>query len=146
MDADYYSNLICLVVALEHLFVDKVNKNNLDAIQGLLELFVSNLEELYKGNIMNSGVHELLHLTKCKNKFGSLNTVSCFVFEELNRKLLSLIRGRDLVAEEFIKLFIVLQNLNSFNNKLDIKSNKIRAFINENIQVKSSKTCVKITL
>jgi len=63
---------------------------------------------------MLSGVHELLHLVQCTLDFGPLNNINSFQFEELNRKLIGLIYGNDLIGEEFIKVFTVGQVLNSY--------------------------------
>jgi hypothetical protein len=39
--------------------------------------------------------------------------MNCFPFEELNRKVVGLIHGRDLMGEEFIKIFNLIQGLSS---------------------------------
>jgi hypothetical protein len=60
---------------------------------------------------MLSGMHELLHLVDCTLDFGPLNSISLFTFEELNRKGVRLIKGKDLIGEEFIKLLSTAQCL-----------------------------------
>ncbi|RNA38388.1 hypothetical protein BpHYR1_009628, partial [Brachionus plicatilis] len=40
-----------------------------------------------------------------------INNSSCYPFEESNRKLTSMIRGKDLMGDEFIKLWSVSQCL-----------------------------------
>ena len=42
--------------------------------------------------------HELLHLVDCTIEFGTLNSINCFQFEELNRKLLTFTHGFDLIG------------------------------------------------
>ena len=68
--------------------------------------------------------HELLHLPECALYFGHLNSVNCFPFEENNRKIVSLIKGRDLVGDEFFKLFSVYQELNL--KASEVKNHSIR--------------------
>lgn len=87
---------------------------------------------------MNSGVHELVHLVKCTESFGPSNTTSCFVFEELNRKVLNFIKGKNLIGEEFIKVFSVAQSLYSNLNIFDTSNKNIASFIDNNSQLKTS--------
>jgi hypothetical protein len=72
------------------------------------------------------GIHELLHLVECTREFGPLNSVSCFQFEELNRKLTTYIKGYDLIGEEFLKLFSAVQRLASTDK---ILNKEFREFI-----------------
>ena len=74
---------------------------------------------------MLSGMHELLHLVKCTVEFGPLNNINGFPFEELNRKITRLIKGKDLIGEEFIKLFSTVQCL----SKLEPTSDRQREFL-----------------
>ncbi|CAF0902681.1 unnamed protein product [Brachionus calyciflorus] len=93
MPIEYFHNYMLFVIAIENLFRKEIDKNNLQKIQKCIELFVSQLAKLYNPNIMKSGIHELLHLTDLTNDFGPLNNINCFPFEELNRKITSLIHG-----------------------------------------------------
>ena len=86
---------------------------------------------------MLSGVHELLHLVRCTENFGPLNGCCCFEFEELNRLFLKLIKGNDLIGEEFIKLYSFLTGLNSFSSAT-ITYSKFKQFIIKNAAIKSS--------
>ena len=47
------------------------------------------------------------------------NRTNSFQFEELNRKVISLISGKDLMGDEFLKLFLVLQGLTFYSFKND---------------------------
>jgi hypothetical protein len=48
---------------------------------------------------MLSGMHKLLHLADCTKIFGPMNVMSCFPFEEVNRKILRIISGNDLIGD-----------------------------------------------
>jgi hypothetical protein len=111
---EYITNLKKLIIALEILLERTIKKNILTGAQLMLEEFVIELENLFNKNILLSGVHELLHLFQCSLDFGPLNNINSFQFEELNRKLIGLINGNDLIGEEFIKVFTVGQVLNSY--------------------------------
>jgi hypothetical protein len=137
MSYEYISNLKKFVLALEILLERNIKVSLLPVSQLMLEEFVSELESLYNKNIMLSGVHELLHLVQCTLDFGPLNNINSFQFEELNRKLIGLINGNDLIGEEFIKVFTVGQVLSchiSNNNHNAI----IREFFNDHKFFKTS--------
>ena len=80
-------------------------RNELEVAQGIIKEFLKELENLYDSKIMVSGVHELIHLVDCTKEFGPLNITNCFQFEELNRKFMRFVHGKDLIGEEFIKTF-----------------------------------------
>ncbi|CAF1024132.1 unnamed protein product, partial [Brachionus calyciflorus] len=111
MEFKYYQNLKLFVISLEHLYAPSINKNDLDIIQRLLRLFVSQLSKLYDDFIMLSGVHELLHLVDCTLDFGPLNNINCFQFEEVNRKVMRLVNGKNLMGDEFVKIFNITQKM-----------------------------------
>jgi hypothetical protein len=75
--------------------------------------------------------------TFLKLNFGPLNGCNCFEFEELNRLFLKLIKGNDLIGEEFIKLFSYLKVLNSYSSN-SLTNSKFKEFINKNSAIKTS--------
>ncbi len=138
MEPTYWTNLMKLVVSMEVLLDRKIKRNDLLVVRKILISFVKEAEEIYPPEIMVSGMHELLHLVDCTIEFGPLNCVNSFQFEELNRKILSLIHGKDLMGDEFMNLFSILQALVFFSFK---NTNKvlIEYFEKHNI-IKSSNT------
>ena len=80
---------------------------------------------------------ELLHLVDCTQDFGPLNLMNCFQFEELNRKVVGFIHGRDLMGEEFIKIFNLIQGLMS-NFSLISPQSVFYDFIKNEIKFKTS--------
>ena len=72
-------------------------------IKKILISFVKEAQDIYPGDIMVSGMHEILHLVDCTLEFGPLNCINSFQFEELNRKIIRLISGKDLIGDEFLK-------------------------------------------
>jgi hypothetical protein len=137
MEYDYYQHLMLLVIAMENLLKPKIKKNELKIIHKVLIKFVERFEQLYPERSMLSGVHELLHLVQCTKNFGPLNGCNCFEFEELNRLFLKLIKGNDLIGEEFIKLFSYLKVLNSYSSN-SLTNSKFKEFINKNSAIKTS--------
>lgn len=124
-------------VILLYLYQEKIEKENLPLINKILINFVEDLPKLYDNFILTSGIHELLHLVEQTNQLGPLNTFNCFQFEELNRKIANLIKGQNLLGEEFIKLFSICQNMS--NISLDLNSDsKVGKFIDKYFWIKSS--------
>ena len=70
MENDYFNNLLLLVISLESLLQRKIDRSNLNRLDSMLHLFVSQLETLYDEHIMLSGIHELLHLVEITKTIG----------------------------------------------------------------------------
>ena len=115
MESRYYLNLMKLVVGMECLLDKRIKRANLEIVQEILVSFVKEAQQLYSSEIMLSGMHEILHLVDCTLTFGPLNCTNSFQFEELNRKIISLIFGKDLMGDEFLKLFSILQALTYYS-------------------------------
>ncbi|CAF1033550.1 unnamed protein product [Brachionus calyciflorus] len=118
MNVEYYNNLILLA-------------------KKIIEMFLKDLKFLYDPLIMKSGMHELIHLSEMILDFGPINGSNCYQFEEINRKIVQLIKGQNLIGEEFIRLFYVNQNLESFNG-LDYEDQSLGTFIKNNCKIKTS--------
>jgi len=136
MQANYYSNLKKLILFMEIILSPSINKNDLRKAETVVFEFVEELQELYPPSIMLSGVHEMLHLVDCTFRFGPLNTINCFQYEELNRKLIGFIHGYDLIGEELIKIFSTAQVLGEFSNS--VKNNALKEYIQEKLIFKTS--------
>ncbi|RNA29376.1 hypothetical protein BpHYR1_028554 [Brachionus plicatilis] len=87
-----------------------------------------------------SSFHELLHFSDLTLDFGPLNVTCCFQYEEINRKIINLIHGFDLVCEEFIQKFSTIQIFSAL--KVNILEEKLSKDINENF-LKSSNSKFK---
>ncbi len=133
---DHYENLKKLILFLETILSPKINVNILKKVEPFLIEFVSELELLYSKSIMLSGVHELLHLTECTIDFGPLNSTNCFQYEEMNRKLLRIKHGNDLIGEEIFKIFSGIQVLSSYLN--DTTNKKLVKYVKSRDLFKSS--------
>ena len=86
-----------------------------------------------------------IYLKKSRN----ISYLNLFQFEELNREMIQLINGMDLICEEFVKLFSLLQCLSSFTFKVEFKDALIKNFIEKYLIIKSSnkkKTSSSFTL
>ena len=134
----YFQNLLLFTSSLEILLNRTINKRELDKTERALNLFVSQLEELYDKDFMLSGTHEVLHLVQCTRELGPLKE-NLFPLEELNRNITRLIKGQNLVGDEFIKKWSVNRNLSLLvHNNQSKTSNKYFEFIKKNFSIRSS--------
>ncbi|RMZ95014.1 hypothetical protein BpHYR1_017555, partial [Brachionus plicatilis] len=137
MPAEYFENFLYLLIGLEQLYSEKIIYRNLKKVDLFFKKFVQGLETLYNEHIMMSGVHELLHLVKSTEDSGPLNDASCFPFEELNRKFTSMINGKDLIGDEFIKLWNISQLIEIHLQDKNFDTEYFK-FIKENFKIKTS--------
>ena len=137
MEPNYYQNILKLVIAL-HKILSRTSIEELDSINLIFLDFCQELEILYTPLIMKSGFHELLHLADAIRKIGPLNLISCFPYEELNRKTLRFIKGKDLMGEEFHKIFYCSQLLNLYIDQIQLTNFKLRNFIEKFYSINSS--------
>ena len=93
LEPKYFLNLMELVVSMDRLLNRRIKRENLTIFNNIPISFVKEVQEIYPIDIMVLGMHELLHLVECTLALGPLNCINSFQFEELNRKILSLIFG-----------------------------------------------------
>lgn len=93
MRPDYFEHYLCLVTAIAILDGEHITRQQFDTAKGLLYKFVRNFENLYNLQFCTINIHQLLHLPVCVERLGPLWVYSCFPFEDLNGKLLSLVHG-----------------------------------------------------
>ena len=122
LSQECFSNLILLVVAIERLLTREVLESELADIQATITDFLKDAEKIYSEKILISCFHELLHLPECTLNFGHLNSVNSFPFEENNRKIIGFIKGRDLIGDEFFKIFSIYQELNIKASEVECES------------------------
>ena len=79
-------------------------------------------------------MHELLHFVECTLDFGPVNNTSLFTYEQLNRIIVRSVKGKNLIGEEFIKLFSTAQCL----SKLEPSSEKMKEYLQNNSILKTS--------
>ena len=136
----YFNHLLLFIVALENIFCEKIERENLSLIREILNEFVLGLEDLYDKHILVSGAHELIHLIDCTLEQGPLNDTSLFTFEELNRKITKSIKGQNLVGDEFIKKWSISLSLSVEIEKLYDRdtNNLFFDYIRGTFQIRSS--------
>jgi len=136
-DTTHFEHLVKLVVFLEIILSREIKKSDLNYAEKIIFEFVKDFNKIYSESSMLSGVHELLHLVDCTKYFGPLNLINLFPYEELNRKCIGVIHGRDLIGEELIKMFRLIQCLASTVSTFERES-KLIDFIKKQLMFKTS--------
>ena len=67
-------------------------KENIDYCETLLKIFVQQSVKLYGKRFISFNVHSLIHLAKDVEKFGPIDSFSCYPFENHLQKLKNLVR------------------------------------------------------
>ncbi len=129
--------LIKLVIFMEIILSREIKISDLDYALKIIISFVQDFNSIYGDASMLSGVHELLHLVDCSKYFGQMNLINLFPYEELNRKCIGVIHGRDLMGEEFKKMFSVIQSLSATVSNFN-KNSALFDFIKKNMLFKTS--------
>lgn len=137
MEASHFEHHIKFVLFLEIILSREIAQTDLEFAQSVIIEYVKEFSEIYTPASMLSGVHELLHLVECTQNYGPLNNINCFPFEELNRKVIGSIHGRDLMGEEFIKMLSLIQSLSATVGNLQSNS-KYSDFIKKEMNFKTS--------
>ncbi len=137
MEPIFLVNITKLVVASEFLLNREIVRSDISEVKSLLTDFVREVEEIYPETTMLSGIHDLLHFADCTISFGPMNCVCCFQFEEINRKIVNLINRKDLIGDEFLLNFSVLQSLETFCSSCS-KNIKFNEFISKHNIIKTS--------
>lgn len=92
-----YHHFLLLVYAYRMLS-GKEFLSGLPLADNLLEKFVPKFRNIYKKVGIN--VHNLLHLSDCARRFGSINSFSSYNFENHIQKIGRLVRGKKLVLKQ----------------------------------------------
>jgi len=136
MQPEYYNNLKKLVIFMEKILSATINIDDLKKAEAIVFDFVEEVQNIYPNSIMLSGLHEMLHLVDCTLKFGPLNSINCFQFEELNRKLIRFLHSYDLIGEELIKIFSTAQILSNYS--FNISNARLNDYIKTKLCFKTS--------
>ena len=98
-----YRNFMVLCVAVHILLNETLCQNFSGYAHDLLVVFVKHFYQIYGNDMAVYNVHALVHLAKDADKFGSLDNVSSFPFENCLGKLKRLIRKPSFPLKQVIR-------------------------------------------
>jgi len=126
-----YCNFLNLNVAMT-IFLSPNFNHLAPYAQALMVNFVKEFGNLYGNHFISNNVHSLIHLYDDYKKYGSLDQVSCFKFENYMSKLKKMVRKNEKPLQQVVKRYREQCNL-EFND--ETKHN----FNNENVKPKFEK-------
>ena len=120
---EYYKNFLLLQCGMTILLSPSLFKNNLLQASNLLNAFVDHYTSLYgKKNVVHN-VHSLRHLSYDAERFGCLDNVSAFVFENYLKSLRGMVRKPKQVLQQVVNRWyeseshVTFQSFNNFQLK-----------------------------
>jgi len=90
---DMYSNFITLTVAIRILLTPNASTEYIDYANSLLESFIMSFINLYGEQYVSHNIHALVHLSDDTKRFGSLDNISAFPFENFMQPIKKDIRS-----------------------------------------------------
>ena len=84
-------------------------KENIDYCETLLKIFVQQSVKLYGKRFISFNVHSLIHLAKDVEKFGPIDSFSCYPFENHLQKLKNLVRKSAKPLPQVVKILSEMQ-------------------------------------
>ncbi|CAI6361869.1 unnamed protein product [Macrosiphum euphorbiae] len=101
---EVYDHFLCLHVAM--IIFLSPNYNNLSTFaNSLLTDFVNNFGSLYGVHFISHNIHGLIHLYDDYKKFGCLDQVSCFKFENYMSQLKKMVRKQDKPLQQVVRRY-----------------------------------------
>jgi hypothetical protein len=98
-----YKNFLLLSVAVRILLSPSLTRSSLDLCSELLLGFVRHFGQLYGADNLVYNVHSLIHLPDDARRYGSLDNVSAFAFENYLGKLKKLMRKPSQPLQQIVK-------------------------------------------
>jgi len=98
-----YDNFMCLHVAMFILLDDNLNTLYNDYANNLLHLYVKTCSTLYGEELLVYNTHGLLHLSSDAKRFGKLDNISAFPFENYLGSLKRLLRNANNPVCQIVK-------------------------------------------
>ncbi|XP_065677532.1 uncharacterized protein LOC105849029 isoform X1 [Hydra vulgaris] len=124
-----YENFVSLSVAMTYLLSPDLVRyvEYLNYVEKLLCNFVTNFKELYGEAQLVYNVHSLLHIVQDAKRFGALNNISAFPFENQLRMLKKMVRRpQNPIAQIVCRMAEKLNTIN-FKNKIFEGTSNIKA-------------------
>jgi hypothetical protein len=97
-----YNNFLYLSMSMRLLLVAGESSNIL-SIEKMLKNFVQGSRNIYGDSFLSYNVHSVIHLVDDYLKFGPLDNISCFPFENYLGMLKERLTGRNRVLEQLVK-------------------------------------------
>uniref|UniRef100_A0A4Y0BCY6 Transposase domain-containing protein n=1 Tax=Anopheles funestus TaxID=62324 RepID=A0A4Y0BCY6_ANOFN len=111
ISAEAYQHFMLYFVAIT-LLSSNVYKDLWDDASDMLSDFVSNYDEIYGEGFISSNMHNLLHVTEEVKRFGPLNTMSTYPFENALQHMKGMLRNGHRCLEQTVNRYSEFEQLN----------------------------------
>lgn len=129
LDSKLYVHFLYLHCAMKILLSDKASVPNFNSLaKYLLEKFVKIGQEYYGQEFVVYNVHNLLHIADDGIRYGNLDNISAFPFENYMQKLKRYVRGQRMQLEQVINR-VYEENQCSGRVKVSNANDQFKAFI-----------------
>ena len=98
-----FCHFLLLSVAIRLLLDNSATPEKLSYSEKLLQLFVSEFGQIYGDESLVYNVHSLIHIVDDARKYGSLDQVSAFVFENFLKDLKGLVRKQHQILPQIVR-------------------------------------------
>lgn len=103
IDSHMYKNFLLLFVGIHCLTNHSLHVSHCHYAHSILKLFVTQFGNIYGEEMLTYNVHSLVHLSGDVQRFGPLDSFSCFPFESFLGKMKKLIRSPNRPLEQMIR-------------------------------------------
>lgn len=126
LSSEKYNHFLTLSIAIRILLSN--NRNFYNYARELLRVFVSNTIVLYSEEFLTYNLHSLLHLADDALKFGSLEKINSFPFENFMQTIKSMLRSKNHHLAQIVRRiserdFVAMKPLHQINYKLRLCKN-----------------------
>lgn len=115
ISTECYSNFMSLNVAMT-IILSSDYSNFSNYAQKLLEYFVETFDNIYGSCYVSYNIHGLLHIVSDFERYGPLDNISCYPFENFMKKLKSMIRKHEKPLQQIIHRYQEQCNSEVLNN------------------------------
>ena len=116
----HFFHFLVLSVAIRLLLDKDVTSEELSYAEKLLQLFVSEFSQIYGDESLVYNVHSLIHIVDDARKYGSLDDVSAFVFENFLKDLKGLVRKQHQILPQIVRRIMEMKQTRTFKIKEQI--------------------------
>jgi len=100
-----YNNFMFLNISMNILLSSNIPNKLSKYANSLLNFFVSDFENIYGKHMVSHNIHGLTHICSDYERFGQLDSCSCFVFENYMKTLKQMLRKHEKPLEQVIKRY-----------------------------------------
>ncbi|XP_050525145.1 uncharacterized protein LOC126896421 [Daktulosphaira vitifoliae] len=105
VQSDIYTHFLGLSVALRILLTENIEKQYYDYAKSLLRNFVTAFGDLYGLCYVSHNIHALIHITSDAEKYGSLEKISAFPFENFMQPIKKKVRSGVKPLQQIIRRY-----------------------------------------